>query len=66
MVAPDVIHLRSLAADFRSRAETAEPETARMLTELAEDFEAEARKLEAGSIDPPGRRPVSEGSSRHW
>ncbi len=45
MVAPEVMHLRSLAADYRSRAALAEPETAKMLHEIAAEFEAEADKL---------------------
>ena len=49
MVAPQVSNLRSLAAQYRSRAENAEPHTARILSEIADELENEARKLETKS-----------------
>jgi len=45
MPGPTVEDLRSLAAEYRSRAEFAEPGIARILREIAEDLEEEARKL---------------------
>jgi hypothetical protein len=47
MVAPEVNNLRSLAAQYRSRAAQAEPDTAKILAEIAEELENEARKLDA-------------------
>lgn len=47
MVAHEVSQIRSLAAQFRSRAEHADPPIAKILTEIAEDLDADADKLEA-------------------
>jgi hypothetical protein len=35
----------SLAADYRARAESADPEIARILREIADDLQEEARRL---------------------
>jgi hypothetical protein len=45
---PGAKELRSLAAQYHSRAETAEPCIAKVLTEIADDLELEARKQEGG------------------
>jgi hypothetical protein len=38
--------MRSLAADFRTRAEQAEPDIAKVLAEIADELDADAEKLE--------------------
>ena len=46
MAVAEAMQVRSLAAEFRSRAELADPPIARILFEIANDLEDEARKLE--------------------
>ena len=42
---PGAKELRSLAAQYRSRAADAERHTAKILNEIADELEADARKL---------------------
>ena len=46
MVVTEAMQVRSLAAEFRSRAEFADPPIARILYEIAVDLEEEAKKLD--------------------
>lgn len=46
MDASDAKQVRALAAEFRSRAEWADPQIARILAEIAGDLEAEAQQLD--------------------
>jgi hypothetical protein len=48
VVAHEVAQIRALAAEFRSRAAQADPPIAKILTEIADDLEADAEKLESG------------------
>lgn len=44
---PGPKELRTLAAEYYSRAQSADPEVANVLIEIAEDLETEAHKLES-------------------
>ena len=46
MVVTETMQMRSLAAEFRSRAALADPPIARILNEIAVDLDEEARKLD--------------------
>ena len=46
MVITEAMQVRSLAAEFRSRAEFADPPIARILFEIAKDLDDEAKKLD--------------------
>ena len=43
---PGPVELRTLAADYHSRANSADPVVARLLVEIAEELEVEAHELE--------------------
>jgi hypothetical protein len=54
---PGAKELRSLAAQYRSRAERAKPDIATLLNEMADDLEAEAKRADALiSVNPASRR----------